>query len=364
MKILIIVSSLTDGGAERVAASWANGLKKIGNDVYVISDYSKPVTYKLQDGIVKIQIPIASKNKISRLLIDPIRKITFFRRTIKSIKPDVILSVLFIAPITLRVSLIGIKNNLLNILTDHNSYERPLSSPMSFKHRLNKFYLTRLFDHITVLTKRDKEILIGKGIKNVTVMYNPLFLNPLTKIPKKENIILAVGRMDAWHYKGFDLLIKAWNKLYKDYPSWKLRIVGNATQNTLQYLKSLCDPGCSLDLVKYTDNIQEEYKKASVFILSSRYEGWGLVLVEAMSQGCAAIACDNNGRQTEIISNNKNGIIIAPENIEAMITSLRILLDDSAFRDRLQKEAPKSVGQFSEINIAKKWMELLQNLKS
>ena len=364
MNILIIVSSLTGGGAERVAACWANGLSNLGNDVSVMTNYSLPITYELNNNIRQINFPILSSNKISRLFIDPIRKIKYYHNIIKDLKIDVVITVLHITPI-IKLALLGLKNKPLFILTDHNAYERPKNAPMSRSQYFSKFYLNKIYDYITVLTERDKEILNSHNFTNVEVLHNPLFLTP-QKISsdKKENIILAVGRMDIWECKGFDLLINAWNKIYSNYPEWKLRIVGSASKEALHYLQQLKGKNTSIELVNYTKEINLEYEKASIFVLSSRYEGWGLVLVEALSQSCACIACDYNGRQAEIIQNNKNGILIKTDNVDDLENAIKSLIDNQDLREKLQQTAPDSVMHFSETETAINWMNLLSKLKN
>ena len=115
---------------------------------------------------------------------------------------------------------------------------------------------------------------------------------------KDNNFTLAVGRLNDWHYKGFDLLLKAWHCIGKEHPDWYLRIVGHGDEEAVSYLKSLAACIPNIEFKSHTPNIREEYQKASVFVLSSRYEGFGLVLTEAMSQGCDCIACDYKGRQS------------------------------------------------------------------
>ncbi|WP_337804797.1 glycosyltransferase [Segatella sp.] len=84
----------------------------------------------------------------------------------------------------------------------------------------------------------------------------------------------------------------------REHPDWYLRIVGHGDEEAVSYLKSLAAGIPNIEFKPYTPNIREEYQKASVFVLSSRYEGFGLVLTEAMSQGCDCIACDYKGRQS------------------------------------------------------------------
>ena len=142
-------------------------------------------------------------------------------------------------------------------------------------------------------------------------MPNPLGLQPVNDIPHKQNIILAVGRLDDWHVKGFDVLIRAWARVVSSFKflvstdGWKLQIAGTGSEESLNYLKQLCKENGvedSVEFLGFRKDVEKLYQEASIYVLSSRYEGFGLVLIEAMSQGCACVACDYKGRQREIIA--------------------------------------------------------------
>ncbi len=94
----------------------------------------------------------------------------------------------------------------------------------------------------------------------------------------------------------------------------------------------------------------------------SRYEGWGLVLVEAMSQGCAVIACDYLGRQKEVVENGVNGMIIPVEDSNAIAESISNLIENDELRTRLQMAAPSSVERFSESDIAEKLESIIKDV--
>ena len=203
-------------------------------------------------------------------------------------------------------------------MTEHNAFDRPAFRALTKREYIEKFILNRLWDHVTVLTQADKDY-IGGRLKRVTVLPNPLFLEPVKSVPtNKQKIILGVGRLDVWKTKGFDILINAWNDIGIRYQDWTLRIVGSGTKKTIEYLKSLIKPGMNVEFLPYTKNIQNEYRNAEVFVLSSRNEGFGLVLIEAMSQGCACVASDYKGRQAEIVTHGYNGEIVNYDDVEAM----------------------------------------------
>ena len=248
-----------------------------------------------------------------------------------------------------------------NISTEHNSFERPENA----EHKLNwfrKYLQNQLYDHVTVLTQADKDV-IGNSLKHVTVLPNPLALEPAQFVPTKGKIVLAVGRKDDWHCKGFDVLIKAWSLIVPDAKEWKLLIVGGSTCGGQAYLKRLCQEYGVVDCVDFHDyqsNIQQYYQQASIFVLSSRYEGFGLVLIEAMSQGCACVACDYKGRQSEIVTNGVDGVTCEPDNVEALANAIRLLIVNEERRVQLQSNAIKRAADFSLDNIMDRWEMILR----
>ena len=244
MKIIIMVHALTGGGAERVAASWANGLSSLGHNITIFTNL-RGKTYETQNSVKLLQRRILYQDsnsifsKIIRKLFGPFFNYLQLHKIIKRLEPDAVINVLYIDIYPLLLARLLSKHKFPIVMTDHNAYERPKGSEFKFKQWWNKFIDNRLFDVVTVLTNRDKDILLSRGISNVEVLHNPLFLCPINSIPAKEKIIMAAGRLDAWHCKGFDLLLKAWKDVSKNHPDWKLRIVGDVSDKALSFLKSM-----------------------------------------------------------------------------------------------------------------------------
>ena len=355
MKILIICHNLTGGGAERVAASLLNGLSSLDNGMILLSDFTQPVTYKTNSTIQRIQV-IKSSNPLLRF-IKGIRQIITI---LKKERPDVIISILSFMALEARIAT-WTSYYCPIIQSEHNSFERPISEPFSLGQRLKKFWLNYLYEYITVLTDADRIYLNGR-FRHVEVMPNPLYLPPVNVIPPKHKTILAVGRIDAWRYKGFDILISVWNDIAFKYPDWKLRIVGAGNGDNIMYLKSLMKNPCQFEIKPYTEDIEMEYRDASIFVLSSRYEGFGLVLIEAMSQGCACIACDYKGRQSEIITDGKTGIVCQTDNKADLEDKLEHLILDDDLRSMLQRNAPAASSKYAEYKIAKRWNDYIRNI--
>ena len=356
MKIVLIANKLTGGGAERVAAMWADGFCQKGYSVTLfLYDNKRPVTYKVPE---RVSIKYAISNK-KNTIIRIIERIVNLHRLLSEEKADVIIDV--IPTYWKRIAMCGISGK--KISTEHNSFERPQNA----YHKYNKFekiYLNKFYDHVTVLTQADRD-LIGNKLKCVTVLPNPLALSPAKDTPKKKKIIFATGRLDDWHYKGFDILIKAWAKIAHKVEGWKLQIAGDSKKGGLLFLQDLCAEyrvTNSVEFLGYQSDILPFYQDASIFVLSSRYEGFGLVLIEAMSQGCACVACDYKGRQKEIITSEKQGLICEPENVEELSKTILGLVQDEDKRKEVGKNAITRSHDFTIEIIMNKWECIINNI--
>ena len=180
MRIAILVHRLTGGGSERVASLWANGFLSRGNEVRIITfDNKQPQTYELQEGIEVQSVVPHVGNRLFRV----VERIIKLRRALKSYCPDVVIEVM--PGWQHLVAMIGLK--CVKISTEHNSFERPMDAEDKLEW-FSKFWLNRLYDHVTVLTEADKKI-IRNRLKNVTVLPNPLALVPVQSVPSKERVV-------------------------------------------------------------------------------------------------------------------------------------------------------------------------------
>ena len=304
---------LCHGGAERVAVSLANGFVGRGHEVFFFTDLFEEQTYVLDPKVNIHRLVTVSAPKYKKWL----SAIWILRKYIKKDRPDVLIGIMSVCSIVAYLSSLGL--GIPVIATDHDPYEKPYPVKVSLFERFYKFYFCRLFKKVTVLTRADI-ICLNKMGKNVLVMPNPLAIEPIETIQVRKNIVLAAGRVDNWFCKGFDVLIRAWGqvngqlkidngKLSSNGEPWKLVIAGVwRNPETRTYLDGIAEECGVLDKIEYTgfvEDMQKLYAESSIFVLSSRYEGFGLVLIEAMSQGCACIACDYKGRQREILAPNE-----------------------------------------------------------
>lgn len=358
MRIAICVYDLYNGGAERVASLWANGFVEHNNEVTLILCSPKPfMSYKILPSIKVVNI--WSNGKGGARFIN---KIINLRRYLKEFQPDVAIAVQNPFEIILPIASAGL--DVVCVNTEHNSFQRPLNAPMSTGVRFRKFYYNKLFKGVTVLTEADKKV-IGNKLKKVFVLPNPLTFEPIVEMPPKEKIVLAVGRLDAWFVKGFDILIDSWSQICHKFPDWELHIAGRGKDSNKKFLLSRIDSkgvGDSIKFLGFCDNVEELYKRASIFSFPSRYDGFGMALIEAMSQGCACVACDYQGRQSEIISTSEEGVLCPVENVAVFAKALEELMSNSQLREKIQKGGIKRSGNFASDNIMKKWESIIKEL--
>ena len=361
-----MVHNLTGGGAERVAALWATGFIQRGYKVGMVLNCKKntPVTYAVPDS-VKMYNLVGNEhiawvaNKLHRRLHIDQYYIRRLRMALKDFQPDIVIGVLQPWAEWARKASAGMNIKIIN--TEHNSFERPESAPMSSSERKEKFEWNKRYEQVTVLTQADK-YLVERHLDNVTVLPNPLAFEPVKIIPQKEKIILASGRFEAGHYKGFDLLIKAFGMTSND---WSLQIAGEGKPKHIAKYKALakeCGVGDRVQFLGYLDNPLQIYQRSSIFVLSSRYEGFGMVLIEAMSQGCAPIACDYKGRQREIITTDEEGIICPVDDVETLAKAIDKMILDEEYRHRVQANAIERSKYYLLENIMERWEKIFQRI--
>ena len=359
MKISIFVHSLCGGGAEHVAALWAQGFFYQGHEVSVIVYAGNEVVYQLPNEVEFYEVKVSNKGKLNGYLC----KLRSLRHVIKEIKPDVLITVMHPCGLYAYLATLGLGIPIIN--TEHNAFERPEGAKWSYFELFQKYYVNRLFRCVTVLTKADK-VFIGRRLKNVYPLPNPLPFQPMKEVPTKANIVLAMGRLDAWYVKGFDVLIKSWSNVWKSHQDWKLQILGSGSPKSLSLLKQMCEengvlPG--VELCGYQSNPEPYFQKASIFVLSSRCDGFGMVLTEAMAKGCACIACDYHGRQREIIRNEKDGLICEPDDPQSLTVAIEDLIISTDKRCAIQKHGLLRANDYTLDNIMNQWNVIMKSVK-
>lgn len=213
-------------------------------------------------------------------------------------------------------------------------------------------------ERLVVLTEADKADWLKAGCTNVTVIPNPCSLDgqKLLKIEKNKTV-LAVGRLHE--QKGFDLLLRAWQPIEKKYPEWTLRIVGEGPKRT--ELSTQC---CESDLqhavlAGRAENVALEYAEASLFVLSSRYEGFGMVLSEAMWCGLPCVAFDCPQGPSELLADER-GWLVPNGDVDALSAQIEYAITHSEeAAARAKKAQAFAQNTYSESAIMPKWVKIV-----
>ncbi len=220
------------------------------------------------------------------------------------------------------------------------------------------------YDKFVVLTGRDAADWGGK-YRNITVIPNPSTFKPSQCERTGSHRALAVGRLCA--QKGFDMLVESWSRLPESLrQEWALDIVGSGPDDSkLRHLIEAKGLGNSVSILPPTNEIRELYLDHGIFCFPSRYEGFGLSLMEAMSLGAAVVAFDCPCGPSEMISDGENGFLVPPDDIDGFSNRLQRLMTDTDLRDDMGKRAVETINNhFSEQVVMKKWDSLFAELKS
>ncbi|MFA7116558.1 MAG: glycosyltransferase family 4 protein [Bacteroidales bacterium] len=244
----------------------------------------------------------------------------------------------------------------------HTSYDAFFNTPNFYlwgqKERFS--YEMKRLDKIVVLTKNDKDLLDENlGIKS-EVIYNPLTLIPIGKGSPENKKFLAVGRL-IYLTKGFDILIKAFNVFSKQNKEWTLDIVGEGPDET--FLKQLIKDynlGKRIIIHPFSNNVQKYYASASIYILSSRWEGFGLVLLEAMAHNLPIIA-SKIPVTCEILNKSGANVFFESENFNDLAKKMIKMVNSDNLKEMGEKAYSYSQ-KFDISYIIKKWEKLLSNL--
>jgi glycosyltransferase involved in cell wall biosynthesis len=212
-------------------------------------------------------------------------------------------------------------------------------------------------DKFIVLSEEDKSY--WKGIDNIIVINNPIKLIPSQYSSCKNKFAIAVGRYTD--QKGFDLLIKIWKIVEKKHPDWYLNIYGSGNKEIYEEI-ALNLKVKNISFNSPIDNIYEKYQKSSIFLLSSRYEGFALVLAEAMSCGLPVISFDCPCGPKDIINNGINGILVKTGDIIDFANQICNIIENENKRREMGEIARNIVSKFNENDIMRQWISLFNQL--
>ncbi|MCG3843600.1 glycosyltransferase family 4 protein [Psychrobacter sp. Ps1] len=333
----------------------ANGLSEAGYEIVLasISCGNKPF-FPLNNDIKVVPL----FDTIGRTFYRTPNIINRIRKLLKEEEVDTLIvvetmSVLFTLP-----AVIGLP--VKHICWEHFNFNNDLGKS---GRRIARQLAARYCDSVVTLTERDKDYwLQGTQHKSqITAIANPCPF-PVQKFVKEENIkiVLAVGRLT--HIKGFDMLLEAWLQVNLSITNWKLKIVGEGEDRAqLTDFIEKNELADSVELVGNTDDISQYYRQAEIFCLSSRFEGFPMVLLETLAFGLPVVSFDCDTGPAEVLEHT--GSVLVPRNdVNQLAKSLISLMNDNEQRKVIGARSKEKAEVYQPQNIINQWTSLIESI--
>ena len=247
---------------------------------------------------------------------------------------------------------------------NYRSFDAKHSNPV--KRLLARMWMNSLLRHLKRLDKMvvltDSALNDWPELSNVVKIPDALPFKIDGKSELSAKRVLSIGRYA--YDKGNDLLLQAWAIIEKQMHNWSLDVYGNG--NKAPYQKQMTELGVDQQrchLFGPVADVKTEYLSSSVFVLPSRFEGFGLVIIEAMACGVPVIAFDCENGPRSIIADGETGFLIPAFDINLLAEKVMLLMNDHELRYRMGKNAQKAASQYDIERIGHQWKRLFEELK-
>lgn len=380
MKIVYVYDAIARiGGTERILADKMNYLADVyGYEIYFISSDqgNHPFSFPLSPRITHIDLKIQQYQQYyftyPKRLIVRIKKNILFRKNlnkaIQEINPDIVCCTTYYkADIVCLLKCKAKKIVESHCATSHLFSKDPYNQTFITKwwHKWEtiryKYIIEKNCDAVVVLTQHDathwkrvpKVYIIPNMVHNTCTPYNFSI----------ERRAVSAGRLV--HGKGYDRLIEVWADVQKKHPDWKLDIFGEGILHK-DLSKKITEKKLEkvIKLNPYTTELDKEYLHSSLYIMASRFEGFGLVLIEAMRCGVPCIAFDCPYGPRDIIKNKTNGLLIKDGDIKGMSDAICYLIENKDIRKKMANAAKENVKRFFPEKIMPHWNDIFFELKN
>jgi GalNAc-alpha-(1->4)-GalNAc-alpha-(1->3)-diNAcBac-PP-undecaprenol alpha-1,4-N-acetyl-D-galactosaminyltransferase len=364
MKLTLVSSSLNVGGAERVMSILANYWAANGWQITILTfdDGAEPPFYDLDRRIDLQPLGIRSQDgfkfSVSSMLYN-LRRIQVLKQAIVASQPDLVISCVNTTNIMTLLACRGLK--VKTIVSEH---VHPTFGQLNKATQLLQKLTYQQADLVTVQTHAALSFFPIDRYKTF-VIPNPVVLPDSEPIQSQlytdDRHLLAIGKLIP--QKGFDLAIKAFAQVAHKYPEWTLTILGEGEMRS--ELEKLC---LELDLEDrvfmpgVVKNIDAHLRKADIFILPSRFEGFPVTLCEAMACGVPVIASNCLSGPREIVHDGIDGMLVKPDNISALAIGMSQLMSDPGKRQYFSHHAPKVLDRFGVEPVAAIWHRAIEQV--
>lgn len=369
MKIAYLNKDYTEaGGTEKILCEKTNYLIEHGYEVSIITmfDTTIPTFFKYNPKIKIYSLKLNTEKETSQNIKLFLQRLNTI---LHQVKPDIAIAM----DMRLGKYLYRATDGSKKIMESHSSRfkrKNKLSKLNTFwpgniianLYTRKQTQFIKKFDHFVVLTEEDRKQ--WSNLKdNISVIPNILeYQNPIN-IDYSNKRIIGVGRLSgakAWEY-----LIKIWASIAHEYPQWKVDIFGDGhKEHFLRKLIKKYNIQDSFQIHQSTPHIKEEYAKSSIFVMTSRYEGLPMVLIEAMGLALPPVTFTFKCGPKDTIEHNKTGYLVKLFDTKGFAHTLKKLMDSEELRKQIGQAAQKEVREkYNKKTIMDKWIKLFKELK-
>ena len=274
---------------------------------------------------------------------------------------DVVFSIAPATNIIIFLATLGL--NIKTVFCDHHSLE----FQDTFSRKIQRYIGAKFFDKIVTLTEEDKNRYrkdFSLRNKKVTSIYNWMEgINNISTYTNKSKSIITVGRIE--YQKGYDYLAKVAVKVLSKHKDWEWDIYGSGNEQIKQNLITALDKGGVLSRVHFKGNVkgtENIYPGHAIYVMTSRYEGLPLVLLEAKQYGLPIVSFDCPTGPSEIILDGENGYLIENFDVKQMSQKIIELIRNDELRLRFSRNAMLDTDKFNKKRIIEQWIELIEEM--
>lgn len=366
-----LIGTFNSGGMERIIIAKANAFAEMGYEVAIVTTDQKgrkpfyPLHTNVQTFDLDVNYSINNGQLLRKVVCYPFKQLKHKKRLkvlLSTLDPDIV------------ISSYGNEITILHQIPTRAKKILEIHFCKNFRLLQNKKFLWRFintlrykkeaklipkFDKFVVLTQEDKGY--WGNMRNIEVIPNFITNLPKQKAALDKKVCIAIGRLT--YQKGFDYLIKIWGIIHAQCPDWKLEIYGNGElREDLQSLIQELHLTDSIKLRPSTSNIDEVYNNSSVLLMTSRYEGLPMVLLEAMAHGLPVVSYTYKCGPKDLVEDGKNGVLVQYGDVAGFASKAADLLKNPQKIKQMGENAFHTAANYSKERIISKWIELFETL--
>lgn len=362
MRLTLVIQSMTSGGAERVVATMANTWAARGWEITLLTfaDDREPSFYPLDPRVTFRPLGIAGHSvKTTQAVRSNLERFRTLRRAIRDARPEAVVSFLDMNNVRVLLATRGLGVPVI-VMEQTDPAQKQLGVIWNGLRRMLYPRASRL----VVLSETSRSFFPKSIQANSVIIPNPIAIDPPSADPAPRGngrTVVAMGRFAP--EKGFDVLLDAFARIAPNHPDWRLIIWGDGPlrpqleshRDRLGLRDRVLLPGRTTDPFR-------ELRRADLFVMSSRREGFPLALGEAMACGLAAVSFDCPSGPREIIRHGVDGLLVPDGDVIGLAAAMSRLMSDKAERSRLAARAVDVNDRFGAARILARWEELLREV--